>query len=194
MANIESICVYCGSKTGNNGKFSTLARNLGHLMAEQNIRLVYGGGSIGLMGIIARAVMEKGGSVTGVIPGHLEDLEVGEKNLTDKFVVNNMHERKRMMFDHSDAFVILPGSIGTLDETIEMVTWKQLQLHDKPIILLNADNYWDPFIKMLKNIISEGFMTEHTMSLFEVISDLDELLPLLEKLPEPKIDPKNTLF
>ncbi|WP_417317938.1 TIGR00730 family Rossman fold protein [Emcibacter sp.] len=194
MANIKSICVYCGSKNGNNGNFTALARDLGHMMADNGIRLVYGGGSIGLMGVIARAVMEKNGEVTGVIPGHLEDLEVGEKNLTDKFVVGNMHERKRMMFDHSDAFVILPGSIGTLDETIEMVTWKQLQLHDKPIVIVNADNYWNPFLDMLKHIVSEGFMTDYTLELFEVISGLDELLPLLERLPEPQIDPKNTLF
>ena len=194
MANIRSICVYCGSKTGRNGSFVPLARQLGHLLADNDIRLVYGGGSIGLMGVIARAVMEKNGEVTGVIPGHLEDLEVGEKNLTDKFVVGNMHERKRLMFDHSDAFVILPGSIGTLDETIEMITWKQLQLHDKPIILLNADNYWDPFLDMLNHIVAEEFMTDYTMGLFEVISRLEELLPLLAKLPEPQIDPKNTLF
>ncbi len=194
MATIKSLCVYCGSRTGNKESYKMLAEQLGRILAANHIRLVYGGGSIGLMGIVARSVMAHGGKVTGIIPRHLDIQEVGEKNITQRIVVNNMHERKRQMFDHADGFVILPGSIGTLDETIEMITWKQLHLHDKPIVLINHNGYWDPLLDMLRDIVSEGFMNNGTLSLFEVVDTAEEVLPLLRTLPEPRIDPKNTLF
>lgn len=194
MTVIKSICIYCGSRPGKNGKFSELAHNTGQILAENNIRMIYGGGSVGLMGIAARSVIDQGGEVVGIIPKHLADEEVSQPGLTDLFVVDNMHQRKRMMFDHSDAFVILPGSIGTLDETLEIITWRQLRLHDKPIVIINKDNYWEPFFQMMKNIVAEEFISSDVHDLYQVIEEPEELLPLLAKLPEPKIDPKNRLF
>lgn len=194
MTAIKSVCIYCGSRPGKNGKFSELAREVGQNLAENNIRMIYGGGSVGLMGIAARSVIEKGGEVIGIIPKHLADEEVSQPGLTDLFVVDNMHQRKRMMFDHSDAFVILPGSIGTLDETLEIITWRQLRLHDKPIVIINKDNYWEPFFQMMNNIVAEEFISDDVHDLYQVINEPEELLPLLAELPDPKIDPKNRLF
>ena len=194
MTKIKSLCVYCGSRPSNNKNFRFLAKRMGEIISQNKIKLVYGGGNVGLMGIIATSVMENGGEVHGIIPGHLDKTEIAHPNLTKLTIVDNMHQRKRLMFDHSDAFLVLPGSIGTLDETIEILTWKQLNLHDKPIILLNSENYWDPFMELLKNIIKFEFTMERTLNLFNVVNKPDEVLPLLESLPEPEIDPKNTLF
>lgn len=194
MAKVTSLCVYCGSRNGRNGQFTKSAEKLGRLLAHRNIRLVYGGGNVGLMGILANSVMNNGGAVTGIIPKHLNEAEVGWKEATDFYVVDNMHERKRMMFDHSDAFVSLPGSIGTLDETIEVITWKQLGLHNKPIILINQDRYWQPFLDLIDNFIKEEFTTTHTLDLFHVVKSVDEIIPLLESLPEIEQGAKNKLI
>ncbi|MBL4601960.1 MAG: TIGR00730 family Rossman fold protein [Emcibacteraceae bacterium] len=194
MTKINSLCIYCGSRSSNNKNFQILAKRMGEILAKNNIKLIYGGGNVGLMGIIATSTLKNGGEVHGIIPSHLHETEVAHEHLTKLTIVDNMHQRKRMMFDQSDAFIVLPGSIGTLDETIEAITWKQLKLHDKPIILLNSENYWEPFIDLLKNIISYDFMTDDTLKLFNVVNSAEEVLPLLEKLPEPKIDPKNTLI
>ncbi|HPF46657.1 MAG: TIGR00730 family Rossman fold protein [Alphaproteobacteria bacterium] len=194
MKKIKSLCVYCGSRPGNNENFRLLAKKMGEIMSKNQIELIYGGGNVGLMGIIATSVMDNGGQVHGIIPGHLDKTEIAHPNLTKLTIVENMHQRKRLMFDHSDAFLVLPGSIGTLDETIEVITWKQLKLHDKPIILLNSENYWNPFMELLRNIINYEFTMKETLDLFNVVNSPDEVLPLLESLPEPKIDPKNTLF
>ncbi|PCI32180.1 MAG: TIGR00730 family Rossman fold protein [Alphaproteobacteria bacterium] len=194
MAHIKSLCVYCGSRPGRNSHFKNIARKFGEILAQEKIRLVYGGGNVGLMGILATTVMKSGGQVTGIIPQHLNEEEVGWKEATDFFVVDNMHERKRMMFDHSDAFVALPGSIGTLDETIEVITWKQLGLHNKPIILVNMDGYWQPFLALIDNFIQEEFTSPETRDLFQVVKTVEDVVPLLKTLPE--IDPitKNTLI
>jgi len=194
MAEIRSICVYCGSRFGRNENFSALAENFGALMASADIRLVYGGGDVGLMGVIAKSVMKNGGAVMGIIPQHLEKAEVGLKAVTDFHVVDNMHDRKRMMFDHSDAFVALPGSIGTLDETIEVLTWKQLKLHDKPIIIVNSENYWAPFLDLIDHVIDQEFTIAATRDLFHVVDRIEDVLPLLKSLPQSRIDPKNTLI
>ena len=194
MTEIKSLCVYCGSRTGNNKNFQLLAENVGKILGQNKIELIYGGGNVGLMGIIASSVMRNGGAVHGIIPGHLDEIEKSHDKISKLTVVDNMHQRKRMMFDHSDAFLVLPGSIGTLDETIEAITWKQLGLHDKPIVLLNSENYWGPFLALLNNIIDFEFTLEKTLSLFEVVNSAEEVLPLLKSLPEPAIDPKNTLF
>lgn len=167
---------------------------MGEIIGINQIELIYGGGSVGLMGIVASSVMDNGGKVHGIIPAHLDTIEKSPDNISKLTIVDNMHQRKRMMFDHSDAFLVLPGSIGTLDETIEVITWKQLGLHDKPIILLNAENYWDPFLTLLNNIIEFEFTTVKTLGLFHVVNIPEEVLPLLKSLPEPAIDPKNTLF
>lgn len=194
MTQIKSLCVYCGSRPGNNKNFQSLAKEVGEILANNNIELIYGGGDVGLMGIIATSVMDNGGAVHGIIPSHLHENEVAHQHLTKLSIVNNMHQRKRLMFDHSDGFLVLPGSIGTLDEAIETITWKQLHLHDKPIVLLNSENYWDPLLALLKNIIRFEFTLEKTMDLFHVVATPEELLPLLNSLPDPKIDPKNTLI
>ena len=194
MAHIKSLCVYCGSRTGRNNHFKKIAKSFGEILAKSKIRLVYGGGNVGLMGVIANTVMKNGGQVTGIIPHHLDEEEGGWKEATDFFVVDNMHDRKRMMFDHSDAFVALPGSIGTLDETIEVITWKQLGLHNKPIIIVNMDNYWQPLITLIDNFIQEEFTSPETLDLFHVVDTVEDVIPLLKSLPE--IDPitKNTLI
>ena len=194
MTDINSLCVYCGSRPGNNENFQKLARTVGKILGHHQIKLIYGGGNVGLMGIIATSVMDHGGSVHGIIPSHLDETEKSHDQITELTIVDNMHQRKRMMFDNSDAFLILPGSIGTLDETIEIITWRQLKLHDKPIVLLNYANYWDPFIDLLQNIIKHDFTSPETMNLFHVVNTPEEVLPLLRKLPDPAIDAKNTLF
>ncbi len=194
MAQINSICVYCGSRFGRNNYFREIAANFGDILAREKIRLVYGGGNVGLMGVIANAVMRGGGQVTGIIPRHLDEEEVGLKEATDFYVVDNMHERKRMMFDHSDAFIALPGSIGTLDETIEVITWKQLQLHSKPIIIVNADNYWQPFLALIDKFIHEEFTSSKTRDLFYVVDTVEDVVPLLKSLPEIDQETKNTLI
>lgn len=194
MAHINSLCVYCGSRFGQNGRFKKIAKDFGHILASEKIRLVYGGGNVGLMGTIANSVMTNGGDVTGIIPRHLDEEEVGLKDATDFFVVDNMHERKRMMFDHSDVFVALPGSIGTLDETIEVITWKQLQLHAKPIIIVNVDHYWDPLLTLIDNFISQEFTSPATRDLFHVVERVEDVVPYLKSLPEIEQETKNTLI
>ncbi|PCJ38876.1 MAG: TIGR00730 family Rossman fold protein [Alphaproteobacteria bacterium] len=194
MAHINSICVYCGSRSGRNGRFKIMAQDFGGLLAQNNIRLIYGGGNIGLMGIIANRVMKQGGKVTGIIPRHLDEAEGGWKEATDFFVVDNMHDRKRMMFDHSDAFVALPGSIGTLDELIEVITWRQLGLHNKPIVIVNIDDYWQPLFALIDNFIAEEFTAPETRDLFHVVPAAQDVIPLLKSLPEIPLITKNTLI
>jgi len=185
MTTVKSICIYCGSRTGNDPRFSAMAEALGRLLATNGINLVYGGGSVGLMGMLARSVMAHGGTVTGIIPAHLDHVEITQTGLTRLHVVSSMHERKRMMFDEADAFVSLPGSIGTLDETIEVITWKQLGLHDKPILLVNADGYWEPFEALIRHVIAAGFTSEETARLYTLVDGLDDILPALEKAHPP---------
>ncbi|NOZ66374.1 MAG: TIGR00730 family Rossman fold protein [Alphaproteobacteria bacterium] len=194
MAHINSICVYCGSRPGRNGRFKIMAQDFGDLLAQNNIRLVYGGGNVGLMGVIANRVMKQGGKVTGIIPRHLDEAEGGWKEATDFFVVDNMHDRKRMMFDHSDAFVALPGSIGTLDELIEVITWRQLGLHNKPIVIVNIDDYWQPLFALIDNFIAEEFTAPETRDLFHVVPAAKDVIPLLKSLPEIPLITKNTLI
>ncbi len=154
----RSICVYCGSSPGRNPAYVQAARSLGHLMAERDIGLVYGGGGLGLMGEVARAVLEGGGRVTGIIPTFLTEKEHMLHEVTDLVVVADMHERKRLMFERSDAFVALPGGIGTLEELVEQLTWAQLGRHSKPIVLYNAKGFWAPFMALLDHLRGEGFI------------------------------------
>ena len=150
---VKSVCVYCGASTGTSESFVNIAKELGRELAERSIRLVYGGGGIGLMGAVADATMAAGGQVIGIIPQHLERAELGHRGLTELKIVDTMHTRKRMMFDMSDAFVILPGGMGTLDETFEIITWRQLGMHDKPVVLINHDSYWEPFLDLVDHVI-----------------------------------------
>ena len=155
---IRSICVYCGSSHGRSPAYTEAARSLGRLMAENDIGLVYGGGGLGLMGEVAGAVLAGGGRVTGIIPEFLTRKEHMLREVTDLVVVADMHQRKRLMFERSDAFVALPGGIGTLEELVEQLTWAQLGRHSKPIVLFNAAGFWAPFLALLDHLGEEAFI------------------------------------
>lgn len=170
-----SICVFCGSRPGENPAFIGAAQSLGERMAKNNWRLVYGAGDVGLMGAVARAAQHGGADTFGVIPTHLLKKEVGKTDLTRFVVTENMHERKKVMFMNSDAVVILPGGPGTLDEFFEVLTWKQLGLHDKPILVLNIDGFWTPLAELLQHQVRSGFADESLLSFFDVVSDIEAL-------------------
>lgn len=152
-----SICVYCGSRAGENPAYLAAATAFGTALADEGWRLVYGAGDVGLMGAIARAAQQADGDTFGVIPTHLMRLEVGKRDLTRFVVTENMHERKKVMFMNSDAIVVLPGGAGSLDEFFEVLTWAQLGLHGKPILLLNTEGYWAPLMALLDHVIDQGF-------------------------------------
>jgi uncharacterized protein (TIGR00730 family) len=158
MNQIKTVCVYCGSGSGSNPRFVEAAIALGKVFAENNIRLVYGGGSVGLMGAVAKSVLDHGGSVTGIIPDFLANRERMNPNLTELVVTPDMHERKRLMFERSDAFVALPGGVGTLEELVEQMTWQQLGRHTKPVLLANIDNFWEPLIALLSHMRANQFI------------------------------------
>lgn len=191
MTQIKSLCVYCGSSIRVDEDFKTLAHDMGKLMAEQGIRLVYGGGKAGLMGIIADAVMSNGGEVIGIIPSHIADREIQHTGLTELHVVDSMHVRKQMMVDFADAFLVLPGGVGTLDETCEIMTWRQLGIHDKPIVVANVKNYWTPFVDMIDNIINQGFMREDDKKLISIVERLEDILPAFDQAPDETFDPSS---
>lgn len=184
MALTKSLCVYCGSSFGNSPLFAETATDLGQEMAQRGIKLIYGGGRVGLMGKVADAVMAGGGQVIGIIPKHLEDAEVGHRGLSELKVVDSMHTRKRMMFDLSDAFVVLPGGPGTLDEAFEVITWRQLKLHDKPVIIVNIDGYWDKFVELFDHVINSGFARPATRQHFSVVNSIGRLFDILAQEPE----------
>lgn len=161
MSKINSICVYCGSQNGTQPEFAEAAREVGQSFAEAGIRLVYGGGGWGIMGELSRSVLAHGGSVTGIIPKFLMNHEGSHDANTpnyDVLITDNMHERKRLMFEHSDAFLALPGGIGTLEEIVEIMTWAQLGQHEKPIGYLNTQNFWQPMIDLLDHMQTSGFI------------------------------------
>ncbi len=191
MSKIKSLCVYCGSSINVDEDFKTLAHDMGKILAENNIRLVYGGGKAGLMGIIADSVMTHGGEVTGIIPSHISDREIQHKGLTELHIVDSMHVRKQMMVDHSDAFLVLPGGVGTLDETCEIMTWRQLGIHDKPIVVADIKNYWTPFLTMIDHIIEKGFMRPDDKNVISVVKTLEEILPAIENAPNETFDPSS---
>ncbi len=173
---LHSLCVYCGSKKGVNPAYQASAEALGKLLATNHIRLVYGGGNVGLMGIIADAVLACGGTVTGVIPRFLMDWEVGHTELTVLRVVETMHERKDMMASLSDGFIVMAGGIGTLEELFEVFTWRQLQLHQKPIGILNTDGYYDFLISFLENSVMQGFLQESVLQSLIIETEPETLL------------------
>ena len=154
---IKSACVFCGASVGNDPAFVSAARDLGSQMAAGGIRLVFGAGHIGMMGTVADAVLEGGGEAIGVIPEFLRDREQAHGGLTELHVVDTMHTRKRMMFDLSDAFIVLPGGLGTLEEMFEMITWRQLGRHKKPIVLISTNDYWAPFQDMVDRVVDSEF-------------------------------------
>jgi uncharacterized protein (TIGR00730 family) len=171
-----SLCVYCGSRAGNDPRFQALANRVGEWIGSRKGQLVYGGGNNGLMGVLANATLEAGGRVVGVIPNALVEKEWAKFDCTELHVVDNMHDRKRMMAERADAFLALPGGIGTLEEFFEVWTWKQLGYHDKPVGLLNDDGYYEPLLAFLQSSVAHGFMGEWQMDLLCVGSDACALL------------------
>jgi uncharacterized protein (TIGR00730 family) len=155
---IKTVCVYCGSGSGSNPRFIEAAIALGKVFAENNIRLVYGGGSVGLMGAVAKSTLDHGGSVTGIIPDFLRARENSLTRVQEMVVTPDMHERKRLMFERSDAFVALPGGVGTLEELVEQMTWQQLGRHSKPVLLANIDNFWEPLLALLTHMRANQFI------------------------------------
>ena len=185
MAKISSICVYCGSRHGAQPGYSNTARRLGQEIARRGMRLVYGGGQVGLMGVVADAALAEGGEVVGVIPKNLENREVGHHGLSKLHVVGSMHERKQMMFELSDGFIALPGGIGTLDETFEILTWRQLRVHDKPLVILDDCGFWRPLQDMLDAIVQGGFADQYISDYFSLVSNVDGVFDALSAAPQP---------
>jgi uncharacterized protein (TIGR00730 family) len=180
MSKIKTVCVYCGSGAGTNPSFIESARALGKTLAESGIRLVYGGGSVGMMGAVASAVLDHGGSVTGIIPSFLTAKENALKRVQEMIVTPDMHERKRLMFEHSDAFVALPGGIGTLEELVEQLTWQQLGRHTKPVLLANIDGFWEPLLVLLAHMRATQFIRP-TLSIDILQAErVEDILPRLQ--------------
>ncbi len=185
MATLTSLSVYCGSYEGAKPAYREAASALGALLAANGIRLVFGGGDIGMMGAAADGALAAGGEVIGVIPGHLKEREVGHLGVTTLHVVGTMHERKERMFALSDACAILPGGLGTLDEALEVLTWKQLRLHAKPIVIVDIAEYWQPFLALIEQVIAERFAEAAARELYMVVSSVDEVIPAIRAAPEP---------
>jgi len=187
MSEISALCVYCGSAVGSDPAHRAAAAALGAAMARRRIRLIYGGGRVGLMGVVADAVLAGGGKVTGVIPEHLQRREVGHQEISELRVVSSMHERKRIMSEIADGFVVLPGGLGTLDETLEIVTWRQLGLHDKPIVIADVGGYWRPLVGLVDAVIAGGFARPEARRLFAVADSIDGVFAALAAAPAPRV-------
>ena len=178
---MTNICVFCASSLGNHPIYKETAHQLGKVFAEKNIRLIYGGGNVGLMGVIADSVLENGGEVYGVIPDFLDKKEVAHKNLTKLFIVGSMHERKTKMFEFSDAIIALPGGFGTLEELTEVLTWAQLNLHNKPIAVLNVNGYYNHLIALFDHMVSEGLLKEENRRKVLISESVSGLLDLISE-------------
>ncbi len=180
---IKSLCVFCGSAQGKDPRHMAAARRLGEVLAANGVTLVYGGGNVGLMGALAEGTLSSGGRVVGIIPEHLVRWEVAHKGVSELIVVDSMHTRKARMFDMADAFAVLPGGLGTLDETFEILTWKQLHLHAKPVAIVDQDGFWSPLLGLIEQMIEGGFVRPEHRSLFMTVSNVEELLPALNASP-----------
>lgn len=194
MDRMRSICVYCGASGGVERRFLDCAAETGRAAARRGWRLVFGGGHVGLMGIMADAALAAGGVVEGVIPQSLMDRELGHASVTKLHVVPSMHARKERMFDLADGFLALPGGIGTLDETIEVLTWKQLGLHDKPIVILDLDGYWAPLLALIQATIAHGFAPEATARLYHAVATVEAAFAALTEAPTPALYPDSARF
>ena len=179
MAEIRTICVYCGSGPGTNPAFMQAATELGAIFAREHIRLVYGGGSIGLMGAVANSVLDHGGEVTGIIPDFLKKREHVLTQVQELIITRDMHERKQIMFNRADAFIALPGCMGTLEELVEQLTWAQLGRHRKPILLANIANFWNPLLHLIAHMRETAFIRSGLSVDVLVASKVDDILPML---------------
>jgi uncharacterized protein (TIGR00730 family) len=178
---MKKLCIFCGSAKGEGSKYIELGAKIGEMLVKNNIGLVYGGASIGLMGAIADSVLKHGGHVTGIIPKSLVDYEVAHNGLSELFVTENMHQRKQMMYDCADAFLSLPGGMGTLDEMFEVLTWTQLKYHEKPSYIFNFEGFYDSLLSYLRHSQSEGFIKACHLKLLTEIKDLASLEKLLSQ-------------
>ena len=183
MTGIRRLCVYCGSSDAVDDRYKQAARELGGRLAEAGVELVYGGGRVGLMGLLANAILSANGTVIGIIPRRLVDAEVTHTDVTELIVVDSMHDRKRLMAEKADAFAVLPGGIGTLDEFFEIVSWRQLSLHEKPILLVDIGDYWAPLRTLLDHIVVNGFARPQTRGFVHVVPSVSALMAALSKEP-----------
>jgi uncharacterized protein (TIGR00730 family) len=185
MTVLRSVCVYCGAAAGNHPRFAATARALGELLARNGIALVFGGGRVGLMGAVADAALAAGGRVVGVIPSSLKTVEIAHPGCTDLIVTASMHERKERMFTLADAFIALPGGIGTLEEAIEVITWRQLRFHDKPIAIVDDGGYWHPLRALFDATVAAGFAHHDLGRLFRFVATPGEAIAALAASPGP---------
>ncbi len=176
MTEIKAVCVFCGARNEVPQTHLDVGKAFGTLLAARGIRLVYGGGDCGVMGAVANSVLKNKGLVTGVFPRSLKNLESEHASLSEIIMVESMHERKRIMFERSDAIVVLPGGFGTMDEMFEIITWKQLKFHEKPIVILNHEGYWNPLVELMESIINAGFARSETRSLYTVVDSIDAVI------------------
>jgi uncharacterized protein (TIGR00730 family) len=188
MNTIDAICVYCGSSTGTHPKYAEDARQFARMLADHQITLVNGGGSIGLMGVMADAIMDSGGKAIGVIPTSLKEREVAHLGMTELIVTADMHSRKLKMVNLSDAFVAFPGGFGTLDEVFETLTWAQLHLHQKPILVYNPIGYFDALLVQADRMVKEGFLNEVSRTLLMSTDQLEDIVPMLKAYRPPTTD------
>jgi uncharacterized protein (TIGR00730 family) len=179
MTKIRALCVYCGSSGAVDEVYRAAASDLGARLARAGIEVVFGGGRVGLMGLVADAALAEGGRVTGIIPGRLRDAELAHGGVSELVVVDTMHRRKALMAERADAFAILPGGIGTLDETFEILSWRQLGLHDKPIFLVDVAGYWSPLRALFDHIVAHGFASAQTRAMLQVVPTVSALLGAL---------------
>ncbi|MDB5490977.1 MAG: Lysine decarboxylase family [Micavibrio sp.] len=186
----QNICVYCGSSGRAPDVYKDAAVLMGKILGEAGHTLVYGGGSVGLMGLVANSTLSNGGTAIGIIPRHIEAREIGHPDLTELHVVDSMHVRKQMMVDRSDAFIILPGGIGTMDEFFEIMTWRQLGLHDKPIVIVNVNGYWTTIIETLEVMVREKFLRQEDRDTVMVVERPEDVLEALQIAPREMLDPK----
>ncbi len=194
MAALSSLCVYTGSSGRVDTAHREAAARLGRLTAERGVRLIYGGGRVGLMGVLADAARAGGGSGRGVIPEHIEEQEIAHSGVTNLIVVNSMHERKLKMFQLADAFAVLPGGLGTLDETLEIITWRQLGLHDKPIVLVDNAGYWAPLCRLVEHVVAAGFAGPETERLFTVVERVDDVFTAVAAARPPAAEARERLL
>lgn len=185
MQAVQAVGVYCSSYEGLDEIYKKAALELGEQLVKHNITMIYGGGAQGLMGEVSKSVMTHGGRVIGFMPHHLKEFEDPNWAITELHMVDTMHTRKRLMFEHSDAFFVLPGGFGTLDETFEIITWQQLKLHEKPVIFININSYWAPLQQLMTNIFDQNFAKEEDKKCFKFVNSIPEAFRALLKIPEP---------
>lgn len=194
MAEIKSICVFCGSSSAVAETHKDAARRFGAILAENGVRLIYGGGRVGLMGLVADGAAQAGGEVIGVIPDFLERIEVGNREISELVVTDSMHARKAKMYELADAFVTLPGGLGSLDETFEVITWTQLKLSAKPFVVVNIDGYWLPLLALIDHVIAAGFARPANRDILQVVDDVEAVLPALRAIERaPDIDQRQRI-